>query len=201
MKNIGILHYGTTGNIQSIFKAIEMAGGKPCFIEKAKDFDSVDSIVLPGVGNFKSFMQKLNESEITPILVDNIRRKPTLGICLGMQILSTYGFEDGKTGGLGLINAEAKPLIVGAEVPHMGFNKLKVINASPILRGVEDELFYFMHSFEVVNYTNITSLTEYTGHEFVSSVRSEHVFGVQFHPEKSREAGITVFKNFIEYEG
>jgi imidazole glycerol-phosphate synthase subunit HisH len=73
-----------------------------------------------------------------------------------------------------------------------------VLNTNRILQGIEKEEFYFMHSYEVVNYTNIVSLTDYAGHKFVSSIQKNNLYGVQFHPEKSREAGIKLFKNFIE---
>ena len=123
--------------------------------------------------------------------------KPMIGICLGMQILSSLGFEYGKTQGLGIINAEVKPVQCSAKVPHMGFGKIQVVADNKILRGIEEEEFYFMHSYEVVNYTNITSLTEYGGHSFVSSIKKDNIYGTQFHPEKSREAGIKLFANFI----
>jgi imidazole glycerol-phosphate synthase subunit HisH len=115
-----------------------------------------------------------------------------------MQILSTLGFEYGKSYGLDAIKAEVKPMIVDAKVPHMGFNNIDVLNTNRILQGIEKEEFYFMHSYEVVNYTNIVSLTDYAGHKFVSSIQKNNLYGVQFHPEKSREAGIKLFKNFIE---
>lgn len=114
-----------------------------------------------------------------------------------MQILSTVGFEYGKTSGLNVINAEVKPILVDAKVPHMGFNRIDVVKSNPLLNGLEDEEFYFMHSYEVVNYTDIASLTEYAGHKFVSSINKGDIYGVQFHPEKSREAGIVLFRNFL----
>jgi len=196
---IGIVNYGIAGNIHSIKKAIEKAGAETIIVEKPEDFNRVDKIVLPGVGSFKDAMTELeNDGFIEPIL-KNI--KPVLGICLGMQILSTLGFEYGKTKGLNFINAEVKPIIVDAKVPHMGFNSIDVINPNKLLNGLENEEFYFMHSYEVVNYTDIVSLTEYSGHKFVSSVQNKNIYGVQFHPEKSREAGIKLFKNFINLSG
>ena len=114
-----------------------------------------------------------------------------------MQILSTVGFEYGKTKGLNFIQAEVRPILVDAKVPHVGFNTIDIVSENELLNGLEDEEFYFMHSFEVVNYTNILSLTEYEGHKFVSSVQKDNIYGVQFHPEKSRDSGIKLFKNFI----
>ncbi|MCF6340349.1 MAG: imidazole glycerol phosphate synthase subunit HisH [Sulfurimonas sp.] len=195
---IGIINYGIAGNIHSIKKSILKAGGDVKIINTKNDFSNIDKIVIPGVGSFKDAMNELTKNDLLDNLKKFIKIKPTLGICLGMQILSSIGFEYGKTQGLNFINAEVKPIIVDAKVPHVGFNEIEVINSNKLLKGLEEEEFYFMHSFEVVNYTNIVSLTEYAGHKFVSSIQKDNIYGVQFHPEKSREAGIQLFKNFIE---
>lgn len=195
---IGILNYGIAGNIHSIKKAIEKAGGTTLIINSKEELSQVDKIVLPGVGSFKDAMHELNKDNLINSLKREIETKPTLGICLGMQILSTIGFEYGKTKGLNLINAEVRPMLVDAKVPHVGFNKIRVVQQNQLLEGIEDEEFYFMHSYEVANYTDIVALTTYAEHEFVSSIQKENVYGVQFHPEKSREAGIKLFKNFID---
>jgi len=195
---IGLINYGIAGNIYSIQKAIEKAGGVVQVINKPEEFESVDKLVIPGVGSFKDAMVELNKSHLVNALKENIKKKPTLGICLGMQLLSTLGFEYGRMEGLSLIDAEVKPMLVNAKVPHMGFNKIEVVKTNKILRNLEESEFYFMHSYEVINYTDISSLTNYSGHKFVSSIQKDNLYGVQFHPEKSREAGIQLFKNFIE---
>jgi imidazole glycerol-phosphate synthase subunit HisH len=193
---IGVINYGIAGNIHSIKKAIEKAGGEVLVLESKADFSKVDKVVIPGVGSFKDAMQELEKSSLIESLKD--LDKPVLGICLGMQILAKLGFEYGKTAGLGLINAEVKPILCDAQVPHMGFNTLEVIKTNALLKGLEDKEFYFMHSFELVNYTDIVTLTEYAGHKFVSAIHKDNIYGVQFHPEKSRDAGIQLFKNFID---
>lgn len=195
---IGLINYGIAGNIHSIKKAIEKAGGTIKIVNNESELNSVDKIVIPGVGSFKDAISELEKDKLLEPLKKAIQTKPTLGICLGMQILSTLGFEYGKTKGLDAIKAEVKPILVDAKVPHMGFNNIDVIKTNPLLNGLENEEFYFMHSYEVVNYTEISSLTDYAGHKFVSSVQKDNIYGVQFHPEKSREAGIKLFKNFIE---
>jgi len=195
---IGLINYGIAGNIHSIKKAIEKAGGAVKIINNEDELNSVDKIVIPGVGSFKDAMAELEKDGLLEPLKKAIQAKPTLGICLGMQILSTLGFEYGKTQGLDAIKAEVKPMLVDAKVPHMGFSKIDIVKTNKLLDGLENEEFYFMHSYEVVNYTEIASLTEYAGHKFVSSVQKDNIYGVQFHPEKSREAGIKLFKNFIE---
>ena len=197
---IGVINYGIAGNIHSIKKVIEKAGGAVKIVDTKEALASVDKIVIPGVGSFKDAMQELQNDGLLESLIKEIRVKPTLGICLGMQILATLGFEYGKTEGLGLIDAEVKPMLVSAKVPHVGFNQIEIVKENKLLCGIEDRDFYFMHSYEMVNYTNITSLTEYAGHKFVSSIQKDNLYGVQFHPEKSREAGIQLFKNFLALE-
>jgi imidazole glycerol-phosphate synthase subunit HisH len=196
---IGIVNYGIAGNVHSIKKAIEAAGGKTLVINNPKQFNEVDKLVLPGVGSFVDAMQELENDGFIELLKNN--KKPILGICLGMQILATVGFEYGATKGLGLIKAEVRPMLVSANVPHVGFNTIDVVNDNELLYGLEGEEYYFMHSYEVINYTDIAALTKYNNHSFVSSIRKGSIYGVQFHPEKSREAGIKLFKNFINLQG
>jgi len=192
---IGIVNYGIAGNIHSIKKALVSAGAQTLIIDRKEQFEKVDKIVLPGVGSFKDAMTELKKDGF----IASIKQtdKPILGICLGMQILSTIGYEYGKTEGLSMIDAEVKPMLVDAKVPHVGFNSISVVRSNALLAGLEDEAFYFMHSYEVVNYTDISALTSYHGHQFVSAVHKNNLYGVQFHPEKSRDAGIRLFKNFV----
>jgi len=192
---IGIINYGIAGNIHSVKKAIERAGGKTLVINDSSDFDLVDKLVIPGVGSFKDAMQELENGNF----ISSIQEfsKPVLGICLGMQILADLGFEFGKTKGLALIEAEVKPMLCDGKIPHMGFNKISVKVPNILLEGLEDEEFYFMHSYELVNYTDIIAITKYNDHSFVSAVHTGNLYGVQFHPEKSREAGIKLLSNFI----
>ena len=193
---IGIVNYGIAGNIHSVKKAVEKAGGNTLVINSPSDFNLVDKLVIPGVGSFKDAMQELeSDNFIGPIQEFS---KPILGICLGMQILADLGFEFGKTKGLGMIDAEVKPILCDGKIPHMGFNSIKITTPNILLEGVEDKEFYFMHSYEMVNYTDIVALTKYNNHSFVSVVHKGNLYGVQFHPEKSREAGIKLLSNFIK---
>jgi len=194
---IGIVNYGVAGNIHSIKKAVEKAGGQVLVLNEVNDFSKVDKLILPGVGSFKDAMQELEKGGFISPLEEVMHSLPTLGICLGMQILALLGFEYGKTKGLGVVHAEVKPMLVDAAVPHMGFNSIDVIKPNQLLKGLDNEQFYFMHSYEMVNYTDISALTEYAEHQFVSAIHMGHIFGVQFHPEKSREAGIALFENFV----
>ena len=197
MKNIGIVSFGKAGNIYNIQKALEKVGANVSVLTEAKQFNTVDKLILPGVGNFSDVMTEIKNKNLLSPLREAIANKPTLGICLGMQILGSIGFEGGETVGLDLVQAEVKEIKCHAQVPHMRFNTLQVQKKSTLLKTIEDEEFYFMHSYEMVNYTDILSLTEYAGHPFVSAVEKGMLFGVQFHPEKSRQAGLELFKNFV----
>ena len=119
---IGIVNYGAAGNLHSVEKALKKANGKTLIINNLEQFNQADKIVLPGVGSFKNAMQQLENIGFLEVLSNN--KKPILGICIGMQILSTLGFEYGQTKGLGLIKAEVRPILIDAKVPHVGFNTI-----------------------------------------------------------------------------
>lgn len=192
----GLVDYGNAGNTYNVQKALELAGATVMMVRTAGDLDRADRLVLPGVGCFKDTMENL--AGIKPDLIAHVSKKPTLGICLGMQILSKIGYEFGETSGLGFIDAEVKKIEVKCKVPHLGWGTLGIVRDSPILSGItEEDNFYFMHSYEVVNYTDVVALTDYCNHKFVSVVQKGEIFGVQFHPEKSRRAGIRILENFL----
>ena len=192
---IGIIDYGVAGNVHSVKKAVEKAGGNVLIVRRPSDFELIDKLVIPGVGSFSDAMMELEKGGF----IDSIKMfdKPILGICLGMQILGYLGFEFGKTKGLGIIDAEVKPILCDGKIPHVGFNKIVIKTSNALFNDLEDEEFYFMHSYEMVNYTNIAALTKYKNHSFVSAIHKSNIYGVQFHPEKSRSAGIKLLSNFI----
>ncbi|MFA4825881.1 MAG: imidazole glycerol phosphate synthase subunit HisH [Methanoregula sp.] len=193
---VGLLDYGRSGNQASVKNALEVSGASVNIICNGSDFDHIDKIVLPGVGNFRDAMEHIHP--LQDVLVENIRSKPTLGICLGMQILCKLGFEGGETRGLGIIDAEVKKMEVKGKVPHLGWGNLEILKSSPLLDGLTThDNFYFMHSYEVVNFTDVIALTNYCDHKYVSLIQKGSVFGVQFHPEKSRNSGIRLIKNFL----
>lgn len=193
---VGLVNYGNSGNLYNVQKALELAGARVKMIQDRNDLQSVDSILLPGVGCFKDAMNNLNA--LKSDLIDNIRKKPTLGICLGMQLLSKIGYEFGETCGFNLIDAEVKKIEVKCKVPHLGWGRVTIVRDSPIFEGISaDDNFYFMHSYEVINYTDVIALTNFCNHRFVSAVQKGNILGVQFHPEKSRNAGIKVLENFL----
>jgi glutamine amidotransferase len=196
---IGIVDYGIAGNIHSVKKAVKKSGGNTLIINNPSDFDLVDKIIIPGVGSFNDAMQELNKNGfVKPLKEFN---KPILGICLGMQILAKLGFEHRKTKGLNLIDAEVVPIQCDGKIPHMGFNKIQVTTPTNILlSGLEDEDFYFMHSYEIVKCVDVIAQTKYKNHSFISAIHKDNLYGVQFHPEKSREAGIALLKKFINMD-
>lgn len=195
---IGIVNYGITGNIYSIKQAIEAAGGKVIVINNAEQLNTVDKIVLPGVGSFKDAIKELEADGLLEPLKKNT--KPILGICLGMQILSKTGFEYGETEGLGFIEADVKRMQVDSVIPHMGFSKINISKNNALLKNLEKEEFYFMHSYTVHNTQNVIATSTYASFKFPSVIQEGNIFGVQFHPEKSRKAGIKLFQNFINLE-
>lgn len=196
MSFVGLVNYSTAGNTHSVKKALEKAGAKVLLINETSDFSKVGKLVIPGVGSYKEAMEELNTNGFAECIRNF--NGPILGICVGMQILSTLGYEHGVTKGLGIITGEVKNIQCEGKIPHVGFNKLIHRKVSRLFNGIENSLFYFMHSYEFVNYTDITTLTDYNNHMFVSSVERGDIFGVQFHPEKSRESGVQLFKNFLK---
>jgi len=192
---IGIVDYGVSGNIFSVRRALEEAGADVFIISKPSDFHRASKLVIPGVGSFKDAMKHLSENDlIKPI---QSFENPILGICLGMHILATVGYEYGRSEGLGLIDAEVVALRTDSVTPHLGFQRIDVVKSNSLLTNCEGREFYFMHSFEIVKTPNVASTSEYSNHKFISSIHDGNVYGVQFHPEKSRQAGIDLFKNFI----
>jgi imidazole glycerol-phosphate synthase subunit HisH len=202
---IGIVDYGL-GNTQAFVNIYEQLN-IPVFLAKTKnDLSKATHIILPGVGSFDWAMDRLNGSGMRSEL-DNLvlnSNLPVLGICIGMQIMSLKSSE-GKSHGLGWINAEVKKLDNSKSnnkirLPHMGWNTINIIDNIDIFHGLETEArFYFLHSYfvEPVNLSDILATSEY-GCNFTSAIRNKKKFGVQFHPEKSHTWGTQVLKNFSQ---
>lgn len=192
---IGLISYGESANTYSVKKALEKVGGRVITIESRDDLSSADMLLFPGVGGFKDAMEHLEA--ISSDLVDAMHEKPTLGICLGMQILARVGYEYGEKAGLGIVDAQVKRIEVSCKVPHLGWGSLKIEHPSPIFEGIRaEDNFYFMHSYEMTDCPEVIARSRYCSHDFVAAVQKNDIFGVQFHPEKSRDAGLTILKNF-----
>ncbi len=198
-----IVDYGM-GNLRSILKVFQKLDVKALVSSQPGDLEKASKIILPGVGHFAMGMKNLREYGLIDVLnrLALIEKKPILGICLGMQLL-TRKSEEGMVDGLGWIDAETERFSLGdhikLRVPHMGWNSLEKKKESILLEDLNPEdLFYFVHSYHVKcqKTEDILTTTNY-GITFVSTIEKENIFGTQFHPEKSHKSGIKLLKNFI----
>lgn len=198
---IVIVDYGT-GNVGAVANMLRKAGARARISASTADIEAADKLVLPGVGHFDSGMRKLGDTGLVPALNEQVlsRRKPVLGICLGMQMM-TRGSEEGSSPGLGWIDAYTHrfPDLAGLRVPHMGWNTVRPEKqASLFARGGDTERFYFVHSYFVktADPDRVAATCGY-GIDFAAAFEAENIFGVQFHPEKSHLFGMGLLKRFI----
>lgn len=200
---IAIINYGS-GNVQAIANIYHRLNLEAKIVTHSDGIEAADRIVLPGVGAFDATMNRLNDSGLRKALDVAVleQKKPVLGICVGMQILAKSS-EEGSVKGLGWVDAEVKKLDASLltqkpYLPHLGWNEIDLVRPHSILNGVDNKIgFYFLHSyyFKCNNPSDILTRTTY-GAEFTSAIQSGNVFGTQFHPEKSHQNGIEVFRNF-----
>ena len=205
-----VVDYGV-GNLRSIAKSIERANTDNNLNYSIKissdvnDIKKSDKIVLPGQGSFKAckvgidnirgLEEELNESIL-------VKKKPIYGICAGMQLFATFGYEEKKTAGLNWIPGEVIKLDLGSsklKIPHMGWNELKVDSASKVFKNIINTSHaYFIHSYEFIpkDKKNISITTSY-GRDVIAAVSFENIYGSQFHPEKSQNTGIKILTNFL----
>jgi glutamine amidotransferase len=197
-----VVDYGVC-NLDSVRRALEECGaavevsGDPAALGRA------DRILLPGVGAFPVAMRHLTDRGLDEALVSEVRAgAPLLGICLGMQLLATKGTEAGGADGLGLIPATVErlePTATEQRIPHVGWNEVTPAVDHPLFTGIEPTSdFYFVHSFHVCcdDPDDVVATTPYVG-GFASAVSRGTVHGVQFHPEKSQQAGFALLRNFL----
>ncbi len=189
---IAIVDYGA-GNLKSILKAVEKAGGKAVVTSERVIIESADAIILPGVGAFETAIRNMGPISEYLIKAD----VPVLGICLGMQLFADESEEGGLHKGLGIIRGRVIrfPDRVG-KIPHMGWN-LVIATEHPLFEEIKEGYFYFVHSYYFKTAeSNVIGVTEY-GIEFPSAVARDNIMGVQFHPEKSGKNGLRVLENFV----
>ena len=202
-KIICITDYGC-GNTKSIQNALKFLGYKAIISNKAKDIKKSSHLILPGVGSYSNAISKvklnLNLEIINQEILEN--KKPILGICVGMQIMSNFGFEFKKSRGLNWIDGNVlemkdKPNII----PQIGWNNLMIHSKyNKLFEKIDkNDFFYFVHSFvfKVSNKKEILASTNYNG-KFTSVINKNNIIGVQFHPEKSQSSGLKLLKNFVE---
>ena len=202
--SVCILDYGT-GNVRSVENMISFLGYEVFISNDPGRIKESTHLILPGVGAFGTAMDRLREMLPISTLENEVlgKKKPFLGICVGMQLLADVGYEHGEHVGLGWISGEVVRVISkDLPLPHVGWNDITILRESPILAGLNDHRdFYFLHSymFSAKDSGVITSNVEYGTH-FCSSIQKGNIFGVQFHPEKSQKVGQLLFRNFLEFK-
>jgi glutamine amidotransferase len=206
-----VVDYGV-GNLRSIAKALEKASTQNHLNYSVKvssdiaDIKKADKLVLPGQGSFKACIigiesikglgDELNESV-------KIKKKPIYGICAGMQLFGTTGYEEEETPGLNWIEGDVVKIKPGKEnlkIPHMGWNELNLKNSCEVFKNVDEKSHaYFIHSYEFLpKDKTVVSLSTNYGKEIVAAVCNENIYGSQFHPEKSQDTGIKILTSFLK---
>ncbi|HOJ19251.1 MAG TPA: imidazole glycerol phosphate synthase subunit HisH [Ignavibacteriaceae bacterium] len=199
-----IIDYGL-GNLRSVFKKFKELDVTSIISSDIKVIQAADKFVLPGVGHFKYGMENLKKLNIIDILNEKVitQKTPIFGICLGTQLFSKHS-EEGDCEGLGWIDSEVVRFNVSDrikyKVPHMGWNNISILNGNILNTNInEEENFYFVHSYHLIceDQSDIWMTTKYD-YEFVSAISRDNIFGTQFHPEKSQDAGLQLLKNFVD---
>ncbi len=199
---IGIVDYHLN-NLRSVQKAFEKVGVQSFISDDPNELKKADRLVLPGVGAFGEAMENLRILDLENVVKGHAASgKPLLGICLGMQLLFTKSFEFGENEGLDLVKGDVKIFPTNVKVPHIGWNQVEIVQRSPFLKDIVEKSFvYFVHSYYVEPKENVTlTQTEY-GFRFSSIIQQRNIFGIQFHPEKSKAAGLQLLKNFADASG
>jgi glutamine amidotransferase len=200
---IGIVNYGS-GNIQAIANTYKRLNIEYFISGNTNELEKATHLLLPGVGAFDEAMRILNSSGLKKFLDEMVldKQKPVMGICVGMQLLAE-GSEEGNLEGFGWIKGYVKKFDVSLferkpYLPHLGWNTVELQRVHPIFKNIDQQKgFYFLHSyyFECAYDNDILGTTNY-GLAYASAVHHSNVFGMQFHPEKSHQNGLTIFNNF-----
>jgi len=202
---IAIIDYGM-GNLRSVANAFNAIGYLASIVQNPNDLSQFSHIVLPGVGAFGDGMKNLRSSGWIDVLEREIieKRKPFLGICLGMQLLATMGTEHGLYEGLNWISGTVKKIESNdpqIRVPHVGWNDVLFLKKSGLYKDLENsQAFYFVHSYvlDIKDKSSVVSGLTSHGIEFISSIEKDNIYATQFHPEKSQKIGLKVLENFIK---
>lgn len=201
---IAIVDYGV-GNLFSLSSSLKALGLETEITRDPARLRAAERIILPGVGAFGDARAKLDATGLVPVIREEAEKKPLLGICLGMQLLFDRGFEYGEHPGLGLVPGQVVDIHNDLEdktlkVPHMGWNSLQIVKDDPLFRYFRDgEYVYYVHSFYATDCEASTLGTSRYGNVDVTGVvRNGNVYGTQFHPEKSGDAGLRLLKAFAE---
>ena len=181
---IAIVDYGA-GNLFSVANALEHLSISYQITQEPQALYESDGVLLPGVGAFPDAMAMLREKDLIPILRQMAKKKPFLGICLGMQVLFCQGEEFCLTKGLGLLKGQVKKMNPpGLKIPHMGWNRLEIVRDCPLTRGLPEQ--------------DLVAWAEYGGPVPALVWDGAYCYGAQFHPEKSGETGLRILQNFAD---
>ncbi len=202
---IGLVDYGM-GNLKSIESALYyLKVDKVLISNNFNDLILADKLVLPGVGSYVQAMNNIRSLNLDNYLKELVllKGKPCIGICLGMQLLFSYSYEDGGCEGLSFIEGRFEKLkSKNLKIPHVGFNQVKTNSQSKLFKGIENNSdFYFCHSFRIIqNYKSDLNIAicDY-GEQFIAAFEKNNIFGTQFHPELSQKNGLKILENFINY--
>lgn len=193
-----IVDYGT-GNIRSVLKAVEFSGYSAEVIDTPEKISTAKSLIIPGQGSSGYAMKQLREKQLVNPIIDYIKQqRPFFGVCLGLQLLMETSEEDPEPC-LGIILGEVKRFKHELKIPHMGWNQVQFTRQNPVFSEVpEDSFFYFVHSFYVdpLDKNIVLGKTDY-GLNFCSAIAKDNIIATQFHPEKSGEIGLSLYKNFL----
>lgn len=204
-RSIAVIDYGVN-NVGSVMNALRRVGTSPYVARSAADLATATAMVLPGIGAFDTGVKNLREHGLFDAIKERVAADvPILGICLGMQLL-TRGSEEGTLEGLSLVDAHTKKFDFDdatarvLKIPHMGWHETKCKDVG-LFDGLlaDDTRFYYVHSYHVVcEDPGDAAATCHYGAEFVSALHRKHVYGTQFHPEKSHRFGLRVFDNYVK---
>ena len=200
---IAIVDYGV-GNLFSLRSSLAKLGLEAAVTADPEVLRKADRLILPGVGAFADAMAKLEATGLVPVLQEEARTKPLLGICLGMQLLFERSYEYGTHAGLGLIPGEVCPLEPdltdkSLKVPQIGWNALHIVREDPLFRYIQEgEYVYYVHSYYAKHCAESTLAVSEYSIPVTGAVRCGKVYGTQFHPEKSGDTGLRILKAFAE---
>jgi glutamine amidotransferase len=196
---VGIIDYGR-GNLRSVAKALEAVGARVLVSESPAALERCSAIVLPGVGAFGDAMAALRRRRLVPFIKKAASSgRPLLGVCVGQQLFYEKGSEFGTHEGLGLFKGTVRRFAPGLKVPHMGWNQVRFKKGFPLAQGLApDSEFYFVHSYygRTPRRADAAGTTRYGQASFDSALWRDNVYATQFHPEKSQQSGLTLYKNF-----
>lgn len=204
---VGIIDYGM-GNLLSVYNAFDYLGEDVKICRNPEDLTDLDHIVIPGVGAFKDCIELITKKELFEALEEQVilKAKPTLGICLGMQVMAKTGFEFGEHQGLGWFDAEVVKIETEntpLKLPNIGWNEVNQLYDHQLFKGIKNLTdFYLVHSFYMKCNIDSDRIASYQyGHlDITAAVLKNNIFATQFHPEKSQDNGLKLLENFINWK-